>query len=199
MAAASSGLRLSTASSARRISDVRPLGRAPGRFPIVPGLGVHRGLGIEHLHQVILRILPGQHLHRVGIGRIERCAVGRRLSGIALLQCRDQASLLGRHPVHQGYGALQCSPGRRIGLGRHRRIDVGAQHQGLAPVAQRALRVQLLRGLEGALRFRMVEGEGEAQALVEVGLNLGGGLAEPEMQAAQITVQRHVAGSGLDG
>jgi hypothetical protein len=59
-----------------------------------------------------------------------------------------------------------------MGLRHHRHVDVGAQHQCLAPVAHGALGVQFLRRLEGALRFGMVEAEGQPQALVEVRLGL---------------------------
>lgn len=61
----------------------------------------------------------------------------------------------------------------RLDRGRvHRGVDVRAQREGLAPVAHGAGRIEALGLLERADRRLVVEGVGEAQALVEVSLRL---------------------------
>jgi len=62
--------------------------------------------------------------------------------------------------VFQRHGLGQRGDGRRVGLRHHRHVDVRAEDQGLAPEAHRALRIQLLGGLKGALRLGMIEAEG---------------------------------------
>jgi hypothetical protein len=57
--------------------------------------------------------------------------------------------------------------------------------------------VCLLRGLEGALRLGVVEREGPADALVEVGLRLRVARSYLEGQRAQVVVQRDFAARGL--
>ena len=164
--------------------------RAP-RLPVIPGLRVHHGLGVEREDGVVARILLGHRLHRVGEGRVERGALGLRVRRVALLESRDQRTILRRRAGRQ----LDClgkrGKRRRHRLGHHRRVDVRPEHQRLAPPGHRELRVCLLRGLEGALRLCVVEREGPADALVEVGLCLRVARSHLEGQRAQVVVQRH--------
>ena len=44
--------------------------RSP-RFPVIPGLRVHHGLGVEREDRVVARILLGHRLHRVSEVRVE--------------------------------------------------------------------------------------------------------------------------------
>ena len=170
--------------------------RAP-RLPVIPGLRVHHGLGVEREDRVVTRILLGHGLHRVGVGRVELGALGLRVRRVALLQSRDQRTIFRRRAGRQFDCLGKRGHRRRDRLGRHRRVDVRPEHQRLAPPGHRELRVCLLRGLEGALRLGVVEREGPAHALVEVGLRLRVARSHLEGQRAEVVVQRHVAARGL--
>ena len=60
------------------------LGLDAPRLPVVPGLRVHDRFGVEREDRVVIRILGGDGLHRVGEGRVERRALGLRVRRIAL-------------------------------------------------------------------------------------------------------------------
>src|SRR5262249_31389314 len=74
----------------------------------------------------------------------------------------------------------------------HRRVDVGAEHQRLAPRAHRAVRIVLLRGAEGAPRLGMIEAIGQAQALVEIALRNGTLGGDRRGERAEIVEQRRI-------
>ena len=179
------------------MSAAAPLRLRARGLPVVPGLGVHGGLGKQGLDRIVAREALRRGLHRVRIGGVQRGAVGRGVGRVALLQSLDQAALALARAVLQGHGPGQRGQGRRVGLGHHRHVDVRPQHEGLAPEAHRAVRVELLRRLEGTLRFGVVEAEGQTQALVEIGLRLGVARADLVCQRAEIRVQRHFAARRL--
>ena len=173
------------------------LGTRSRRLPVVPGLRVHDRFGIQRLDRILVRVLPGHRRHRVGEGGIERGALGARIGGIALPQGRDQRAVPRRCGGRQFHRPGQRGERRRQGFRRHRRIDVRAQHQGFAPVGHRQLRIRVLRRLERALRFGVVERERPAQPLVEVRLRGRACRAHFQAQGAQVVVQRHCAVGGL--
>ena len=178
-----------------RADDVRaaPLRLGAAGFPVVPGLRVHRGFGVEREHRVVGGKGGRDGLHRIGIGRIERCAIGRRIGCIALFERADQRLLLRGGVALEGDCLAQCRHGGRVRLRHHRHVDVAAQHIGFAPEAHRALGVELLRGLEGTLRLGVVEAESQSQTLVEVRLRLGVAGRDAELERAQVLVERRLA------
>src|SRR5204863_2349824 len=72
-----------------------------------------------------------------------------------------------------------------------------AEHQGLGPIRHGEIRVEALRLAERALRFRVVEGEGKPQALVEVRLRLRVRRADLEGERAQPFEEGDVTAGGL--
>ncbi len=144
---------------------------------------------------------PGQRcddrLQRVGIGRVELRALGLGIRGVALRERLDERAVLFRGAPGQRRRLRERGQRRRIRLRHHRHVDVGAEHERLAPEAQGAGRIELLRRLEGALRLGMVEREGEPQSLVEVGLRLRHAGADPERLLAEALEERHVAAGRL--
>jgi hypothetical protein len=56
-----------------------------------------------------------------------------------------------------------------LGL-HHRHVDVGAEHQRLAPEAHGTVGIELLRLAERALRLFVIEAVGQPQSLIEIGL-----------------------------
>ena len=69
---------------------------------------------------------------------------------------------------------------------------IASPHQAIASFGS-----AFLRGLEGALGLGVVEREGQAEALVEVGLCLRVARSHLEGQRAQVVVQRYFAARGL--
>ena len=67
---------------------------------------------------------------------------------------------------------LRRGKGGRHRLFHHRHVDVGPEHECLAPEAHRAGGIELLRLAEGALRLAVIEAVGKYQALIEIGLRL---------------------------
>ena len=169
---------------------------APG-LPVVPGLRVHHGFGVEHEDRVVTGILGGHGLHRVGVGGVERGALGLRVRRVALLEGRDHRAILRGRAGCQFDRLGERGQRRRDRLGHHRRVDVRPEHQGLAPPGHGELRVFLACSLEGALRLGVIEREGPAHALVEVGLRLRVARSHLEGQRAEVAVQGHVAARGL--
>ena len=167
------GLRLSTVSSVADDVGAAALGLGAARFPVVPGLRVHRRLGVQRLDRVVGR--EARRDRPSSRRRRRRRAARARPSGRPSSACSqrlDQRALLGARLAFSATALAERGQRRRVRLRHHRRVDVGPEHQRLAPEAHRAGRVELLRRLERALRLGVVEAEGEAQALVEVGLGL---------------------------
>jgi hypothetical protein len=110
---------------------------------------------------VIVRKLFGHLAHGGRVGGVEHGAVGLWVGCVAHHESRDQRALV------RGYWTLRAR-GKRLRLlggreGRrhrflgHREIDVGAEHQGFAPVTHRAIGIAMLRLAERAARFVVVE------------------------------------------
>src|SRR6185312_12908338 len=89
--------------------------------------------------------------------------------------------------------------GRRLGLGQQRDrllraigagglVVVGAEDQRRAPEAGRALRILRRRRGERAARLLVVEGVGQAQALIEPALRLGRARRDRAMVVAEVVV-----------
>ena len=173
------------------------LGLRAGGLPVVPRLGVHHRLGVQRQHRVVGREARGDLLHGVGVGGVERGAVGGRVGGVARRQRVDQRALLRRRPLPQRLRALQRVERGRVGLRHHRHVDVGPEDERLAPVAHGAAGVDRLRGAEGALRLGVVEAERQPQPLVEVGLRARAGGADADAEHAEPAVERHLAAGGL--
>ena len=81
-----SGLRCEHRLQRREHLGGAALGLRAAGLPVVPGLRVHHGLGVEREDRVVVRILRGHGLHRVGVGRVERGALGLRVRRVALLR-----------------------------------------------------------------------------------------------------------------
>ena len=96
---------------------------------------------------VVGREARGDGLHRVGIGLVERGAVGLGIvrhsaSASASISARSRS----RRPWPSSAIALaSAAQRRRVRLRHHRHVDVGAEHQRLAPEAHRAVGIELLR------------------------------------------------------
>ena len=136
------------------------------------------------------RVRPGGREHGIGIGRVERGAVGLRIGRIALEHRRDHRLLgrrrLAREPVGVGRQSDRAGVDRRV----HRRVDVGAVGERLAPEAHRAIGIEPLRLAERGDRRGMVEAVGEAQSLVEIALGERVRRGDREMDLAEPVVER---------
>ena len=143
---------------------------APAGLPVVPWAEIHDGLGVENRDFVVLREFRGDLAHGPGIRGIQRLAVRPWVLRVARRDRRNQR-LLARACLGGERPRLLCrGKGGRHGLVLHRQIDVGAEHECLAPEAHGARRVELLRLAKGTLRLAVIERVGQAQALVEIGL-----------------------------
>src|SRR4029079_9415267 len=108
--------------------------------------------------------------HFARVGRVEWWSGRLRIAAVARRE-RVNQRLLARARVACKRLRLLC--GRISGRERvflHRKIDIGPEHQGLAPEAHGAIRIELLRHAERTLRLAVIEGVGKTQALVEIGL-----------------------------
>ena len=167
-----------------------PLGPRAGRLPVIPGRQVHQGFDMQQRDLRIVRIARCRLAHGLRIGRIERGTVGLGVAGIAAGECRDQVAFAGAGLACRCLRPRDRSQRRGVGRGVHRRIDVGAQHQRLAPVAHGALRIQALRLAERPRRLGVVEGIGQPQSLVEITLGERNGRADRKVQRAEVIPQR---------
>ena len=147
------------------------------RRPVVPGHGVHHRFGEQRGGVVVVREAQRDAAHRGGVSLVERRAIGGGIGAVALGERLDHGLLalarLGRE--------LQRLVHRLPDLGLRRRVvggvDVGSERVGDAPVAHRALRIELGGVAERRGRLAVVEAERERQSLVEEALRLlrGGG------------------------
>ena len=160
------------------------------RLPIIPWLGDHGRLGGQHGNLKIVGIFVGKERHRIGKGGIERRALGSLIVRIAKRQRSDQCALLVAGRAGKGLRLAQRCESRCIGLGCHRHIDVGAQHQCFAEIAHGATRIELLSLAERPLGLRMVKVDIELQALVEIVLGLGAAGGDRVGEGAEIAPER---------
>ncbi len=185
----------------RHLLGGAPLGRLPVRLPVVPGLQVHQRVGEQHLHLDVVRETRGDLGHGLGIGEVERLAVGRRVGAVARGDSLNERALALRAAVAQRHGLGSRGEGGCDRVGLHGIVDVGPEHVGLAPVAHRAGGIGLLRGPEGARRLAVVERVGPAHALVEIGLGGRGAGRDRHAERAEVGAQvgRAFAGRGAGG
>ena len=116
---------------------------------------------------------PRHLAHGVGVGAVERRALGARRRGMTLRERLDGRPLARRHPVRPAQGFLDRRVGHLLPLGVGRAVVVRPLREGDAPVAHRARRIEARRLAERVLGLDVVEGVDEPQALVEVRLRLG--------------------------
>ena len=147
------------------------LGLAVGR-PVVPGHGVHHRLGEQRGGVIVVREAQRDAAHRGGVGLVERRAIGRGVGAVALGERLDHGLLalarLGRELERLVHRLPDLGLGRRVVGG----VDVGSERVGDAPVAHRALRIELGGVAERRRRLAVVEAERERQSLVEEALRL---------------------------
>ena len=141
-------------------------------MPVVPGAEIHDRLGVEHGDFVVVGKLRRDLRHRGRVGRVERRAVGLRIAAVARRERPDQRLLAWARLAGKRLRLLRGRIGRRDRVFLHRKIDVGTEHQRLAPEAHGAVGIELLRLAEGALRLAVIERVGEPQALIEICLRL---------------------------
>ncbi len=166
-----------------------PLGLDTARRPVVPRLRVHHGLGVERLHGVVGRILLRHALHCARVCGIERGPFRLGIGRVARRERIDERAVA-RGRLRRQFDRLgEGRQRRRVGLRHHRYVDVGAQDQRLAPEAERAAGVRLLRLAKRALRLGVIEPEREPQPLVEPRLRLRTARACLERQRAQVRVE----------
>ncbi len=150
-------------------SCVPGLGSPVGR-PVVPGHGVHHRLGEQRGGVVVVREAQRDAAHRGGVGLVERRAVGGGVGAVALAERLDHGLLalarLGRELERSIHRLPDLGLGRRIVRG----VDVGSERVGDAPVAHRALRIELGGMAERRRRLAVVEAERERHALIEEAL-----------------------------
>src|SRR5947208_3347750 len=86
----------------------------------------------------------------------------------------------------------RCSAPRCSGcvVRLHRQVDVGPKREADAPPAHRAIGIEPRCFAEGADRFRMIEREKQADALIEIALSLGIGRGDRMMMIAIAIEQR---------
>ena len=162
--------------------------------PQLPRRDVHECLGIQGLNVEIIRELPRDVLHRIGVRGKHRCRVRRveRLCvGIAVRKCTDQRLLyrccmsgIALRELHGVESDL------RARLHHDRQVVVGSNCECHAPVAGRALRIEFGGAREGARRLVVVECPEKAHALVEVLLCLGRARRNFAVESAQVVEQR---------
>lgn len=165
------------------------------RGPVRPRGQVHQRLGMQRGDVVVIRETGGGLAHRIGIGLVQCGTVGRRGVGIAQRQRIDQGAV-GRGCARGQTGRARRQRRRLGGAGRvHRQVDVGAQHQGLAPDADRAVGIAPRRFRERAPGGLVVEAVGQPQALVEILLRRRNPGADVAVRLAQAWQQRDVRGA----
>ncbi len=167
-----------------------PLGGRSVRLPVVPGLGVHHGLGVEGPGVEILMVRLPQLAHGLGEGLVQRLAVGLGVGGVTGRQGLDPGALFRRGLGLQGLRLLQRLPGRLHRIVRHREIDVGAEGEGHPPPAHGAVRIQPRALPERADGLGVVEAEQQLDPLIEEHLGLGVPGRDRVMVVAQVVEHR---------
>ena len=169
------------------------------RLPIVPGLGVHTGLGRDDRKFEVVRVLVGERDHRVGEGGIERLAIFGRILGIAPGYRLDQAFFLVGRTCGQRLRLAHRVDRQLVHCRVHRRVDVGSEHQRFGSKAHGAIRIEALSLSEGAARLGMIEVRRLPDALVEISLSLRVLGADRIGERAEIGPQRRFGALiGLD-
>ena len=166
---------------------------SPARLPVIPWTEIHERLGVEHRDLVVLRELRRGLGHGRGVGGIELGAVGLRVLGVARGQGCDQR-LFVRARLGGQRARLLCRGERgRHRLLDHRHVDIGPEHQRLAPEAHGAIGIELLRLAECALRLLVIEGMGQPQTLIEIALRGRARRGDLVGERAEAVPQRRIA------
>ncbi len=167
-------------------------------LPVVPWLRIHQRLGVEGLDGVVGGKARRYRLHRVCIRFVERRAIRLGIGRVALAERLDQRAIARRRGLREFNRLRQRGESGRVRVGHHRHVDVRPEDQRLAPEAECAAWIELLRLAKGALRLGMIEPEGEYQALIEPRLRLRIGGSRPEGERAEVLVKnRRLAQRGL--
>ena len=145
----------------------RPRLRAAVLLPEVPGMEVHQRLGGERLDVGVLLEALRDRSHRVGIGLVELRALGAGHRRVALRERLDQRAVRGLRLALQPLRLLAGLPGRRDRALFHGRVDMGSLHQGDAPEAHGAARIEPSRLAKRLLGRGVVEAVGQHQSLIE--------------------------------
>ena len=117
-----------------------------------------------------------RHLpHGVGIGAIERGAVGRGVGRVAHRQGLDVPPAPAESPSRRAPAPSRSPPRHRARARRRWGCCSSSRGQRDAPVAHRTVAIESGRLAEGALRFDVIEAVHEAEPLIEVRLGPGRG------------------------
>ena len=158
--------------------------------PEAPGAQIHQGFGEERGGVEIVGICGAERAHRIGVGLVARSP----LAGPGLVAHRERVDVvpLGvTRALQSGHGTLDGARGGPLARGGERRVDVGAERQGHAPVGHGEIRIEARGLLEGAPRLVVVEGVDEAQALIEVALGERGGGGDRVRVISEVVEERH--------
>ena len=167
---------------------------SPARLPVIPWTEIHERLGVEHRDLVVVGELRRGLGHGGGVGGIELGAVGLRILGVARGQGCDQRlflrTRLGRRQRARLLCRGECGSHRLLD---HRHVDVGTEHQRLAPEAHGATGIELLHLAERALRLLVIEGMGQPQTLIEIALRGRARRGDLVGERAEAVPQRRIA------
>ncbi len=167
----------------------RALVRLAVGHPVAPGPQVHHRLDVEHRDVEVVRELLMHAAHRLGVGGV----VGGAVVGAARVALRegvDERLLARRRLGGQRLRLLDHLEGVRLFVGLHHRVDVGPEHQRLAPVGDGERRIEPRRLAERPPRFGVVERIGEIQALIDEALRAGAVCAHRKGVRAEILQAR---------
>ena len=159
--------------------------------PEVPGLQVHHSLGVQGGRVQIIRVLPHQFRHGLGIGVVQGLAVHRGLFRIAAGKGPDVGLFPGGGAVGQGQGGLQALPRDRVLRRVHIGVDVRPQHQGCTPPAHSTAGIQF----KGTRAKTLEHVEGLAIKTPSVGQrtkNLSGGNQQKVVIAKWLTADTEI-------
>ena len=142
-------------------ADARVLSGRAVAVPVVPRAEIHQRGRVEGGDVVVVRVGLVQCPHRSGVGRVEDLALGLLVIRVARGQRLDHRPLLLAHPVLQGDRGLNRVPRLVPDLVLHHQVEIGAQHQGPAPVRHGVLGIEPGGLLERPQRLGMVEAVGQ--------------------------------------
>ena len=159
------------------------------RRPEVPGPQVHHGIGEEGRGLQVVGKLARGLAHRVGVGAVERLALGLGIGRVALADGLDHRALHRARAGRERLGLLHGGQRPRLALGVGRVVVVAALGHDDAPVAHGASRIEARGFLERPLRLVVVEPVHQPQALIEPPLGVGRGRGDPVGVASEGIVE----------
>ena len=166
--------------------------------PVVPRPQVHQRLGEQRAGIEIAREPTLNAAHGLGIRAVGLLPVGGN-AGVTGAQRLDVGPLARRGGRRRSHRLLHERQRLRLVVRRHRRVDVGTEHERLAPVGHRAGGIQPRRFGERATRLGMIEAVGEVQALVDELLRAGRSGRDRKRVRAEVLQSRceHASRPGL--